>query len=128
MERSLVRISSLFLLVILTNHIVLATNARVISSTSSVDELAACPPTDEISTSESNPVDLNNSQDLSKNTDEIAACPPTDEISTTLIAGGPSSDFPRVQTTSVSDTVDPNNVHDSGKITDEIAACPPTEN
>ncbi|KAK1390536.1 hypothetical protein POM88_018715 [Heracleum sosnowskyi] len=50
MDRSLVRISSLFLLVVLINHIVLATNARFISGTSNVDELAACPPTDDIPT------------------------------------------------------------------------------
>lgn len=46
MDRSLLRISSIFLLVIIVNHIVLATNARVLSGTSNVDDLAGCPPED----------------------------------------------------------------------------------
>ncbi|WOH08465.1 hypothetical protein DCAR_0727906 [Daucus carota subsp. sativus] len=87
MDRSLVRISSLFLLVILINHIVLPTNARVISGTTSASELEACPPSDEIATSlmgeepapsftEVEVTSKSNVVDSQVNTDEIAACPP----------------------------------------------------
>ena len=50
MDRSLVRISSLFLIVIVISHIVLATNARVISSLSFIDKLAVGTSTNKIST------------------------------------------------------------------------------
>ncbi|KAK1395846.1 hypothetical protein POM88_005712 [Heracleum sosnowskyi] len=118
MDRSPVRIISLFLLAILINHIFLATNARVISSTSSVDELAACPPTDEISTT------LIAGGPPAGGPPSEAGGPPAG--GPPFKAGGPPSDFTGVQTTSVS--IDPTNVHDSGKPTDEFAACPPTEN
>ncbi|KAK1395847.1 hypothetical protein POM88_005710 [Heracleum sosnowskyi] len=127
MDRSPVRIISLFLLAILINHIFLATNARVISSTSSVDELAACPPTDEISTTliAGGPPAGGPPSEAGGPPSE-AGGPPSEAGGPPFKAGGPPSDFTGVQTASVS--IDPTNVHDSGKPTDEFAACPPTEN
>ena len=116
MERSLVRISSLFLLVILINHIVLATNARLISSMGSVKELEACPPTDKVGgasdeftaehvRAELVPVhplppsveELKPSSEFSvehvkvhplpPSVKELEACPPTDDILTNVKAG-----------------------------------------
>ena len=138
MERSLVRINSLFFVVILINHLVLSTNARLISSMGSVEELEACPPTDDISTnlrvgghpSEFNvenigayPLPAPGPINVPPSVEELEACPPTDDVSTNLRSGGPPSEFnvKREGAYPLPGPIIPTSV-------EELEACPPSDN